>query len=131
PRLETRGGNGGAAVALPTARLDVEAVVEGDLARVTITQEFVNVSDRPIDATYLFPLQEEAAVTALELRMAGEVVKAHVERREAPPRAIATSSCGGRSPEPSRSRPRSRATAAARRGSACSSSRRPSRPRPR
>jgi Ca-activated chloride channel family protein len=78
---------------LPLEAIDVEARIAGLLARVELTQAFVNPFDLPLQATYIFPLPDRAAVT--EFRMeAGErvvegVLKERAEARADYDRAIA------------------------------------------
>ena len=51
----------GAAYVLPMLDSHVSVNVEGDMATVEITQRFLNEADVPIEAEYLFPLNEMAA----------------------------------------------------------------------
>jgi Ca-activated chloride channel family protein len=73
--LRTERGN------LPLDRLDVRAAIAGLVVRVELTQEFVNVHDRPLEATYVFPLPDRAAVTGLTMTADGRVVEARLEER--------------------------------------------------
>ena len=52
----------GVAVHFPSLRTDYQAEIRGDLASVTVTQRFVNPGSALMNATYLFPLPDEAAV---------------------------------------------------------------------
>lgn len=67
------------------AMLDSEIVVEvrGPIAEVRVRQRFHNPSDQPTEATYIFPLPSDAAVTAMEIRYGARTVRAAIERREA------------------------------------------------
>lgn len=73
---------GGRRIALPTLKTEVGAVVRGDAVIVTTVQYFANPSGVPIDATYVFPLDDEAAVRAMELRCGDDVVRARIERAD-------------------------------------------------
>ena len=73
---------GGRAVELPLMKTDLSAEIEGDLATVTVVQSFLNPAQAPVNATYLFPLPEEAAVYGMEMRTGDEVVTAVIHRRE-------------------------------------------------
>ncbi|MFL6076366.1 MAG: VIT domain-containing protein [Mycobacteriales bacterium] len=53
---------------LPLHALSVRATVTGTLARTEVTQGFQNPYDEPLEATYIFPLPDRAAVTAMTLR---------------------------------------------------------------
>ena len=71
----------GKKVHFPLLKTDIDADVQGDLASVTITQTFANPLQRPLNATYLFPLTEEAAVYAMEMEIGDERVVARIKRR--------------------------------------------------
>jgi Ca-activated chloride channel family protein len=79
-RMEAR--VGGRSVAFPTLKLDFDVDVRGDLAEVTVVQTFANPAEEPVHATYLFPLSENAAVHAMEMRVEDEVVRAVIQRVE-------------------------------------------------
>ncbi|UJR84311.1 PQQ-binding-like beta-propeller repeat protein [Sandaracinus amylolyticus] len=59
----------------------VSARVSGFVARVSVEQEFANPYSRAVEAVYLFPLPESAAVDAMELRAGDRVVHADIRRR--------------------------------------------------
>jgi Ca-activated chloride channel family protein len=66
---------------LPLVALEVRARIDGLLARTTVTQQFVNGFDQPLEATYIFPLPDRAAVTHFRLETAGRVVEGVLEER--------------------------------------------------
>lgn len=66
----------------PLKHTDVQAEISGFLARVTVTQEFVNPTSRAIEAVYKFPLPGDAAVDGMEMRIGSRVVKGAIKRRE-------------------------------------------------
>jgi len=68
---------------LPLLRTEVDVAISGPVARVQVTQVFDNPHDRPIEARYLFPLPERAAVDAMEMRFDGRVVRGRIRRRQA------------------------------------------------
>src|SRR3954453_19949914 len=68
---------------LPLDRLDVRAAVTGLVSRVELTQDFLNVHDEPLEATYVFPLPDRAAVTGLRMVAADRVVEAELQERGA------------------------------------------------
>ncbi len=45
---------------LPLAALDVSGRIDGLLSQVTVRQTFVNATDEPLEATYIFPLPDRA-----------------------------------------------------------------------
>jgi Ca-activated chloride channel family protein len=67
--------------ALPLAALDVRARLDGLVAATEVTQTFVNTHAGPLEATYVFPLPDRAAVTAFRLETAGRVVEGELRER--------------------------------------------------
>jgi Ca-activated chloride channel family protein len=68
------------AIAFPLRHTDVQTKVSGMSAMYTVTQTFENPYDEAIDAVYVFPLGDEAAVTSYaivigERTIAGEIKK--------------------------------------------------------
>ncbi|MCB9596581.1 MAG: PQQ-binding-like beta-propeller repeat protein [Sandaracinaceae bacterium] len=61
----------------------IRARVTGFVARVEVTQVFENPYERPVEAEYLFPVPEGAAVSGMQLRSGGRVVRAEVRPRDA------------------------------------------------
>jgi Ca-activated chloride channel family protein len=68
---------------LPLKALDVRARVDGLLAETRLTQTFVNAHAEPLEATYIFPLPDRAAVTRFRLEVAGRVVEGELKERGA------------------------------------------------
>ncbi|HEY7424790.1 MAG TPA: VIT domain-containing protein [Gemmataceae bacterium] len=68
---------------LPLKALDVQARFDGLIARVTLTQTFVNVHAEALEATYIFPLPDRAAVTRFRLEAAGRVIEGELKERGA------------------------------------------------
>src|SRR6185312_4514283 len=68
---------------LPLDRLDVQASISGLVARTTVTTEFVNVFDTALEATYIFPLPDRAAVTGMTMTADGRTVAAELRERAA------------------------------------------------
>ncbi len=68
---------------LPLDRIDVRADITGLSSRVELTQEFVNAFDVPLEATYVFPLPDRAAVTAMRMTADGRVIEAQLQERGA------------------------------------------------
>ncbi|MEO8216592.1 MAG: VIT domain-containing protein [Acidobacteriota bacterium] len=66
---------------LPLTDLDVTAHIEGLIARTTVTQTFINPIDEPLQATYIFPLPDRAAVTSFEMRVGDRVIRAVLKER--------------------------------------------------
>lgn len=72
----------GRQVALPLVHTSVDAQVSGFLSQVWVTQYFTNPSDRPIEAVYVFPLPQNAAVDNMEMAIGDRTIKAVIEERE-------------------------------------------------
>lgn len=72
----------GETLQLPLANSDFSVSIDGDLATVTLVQTFENPTDTPLNAQYLFPLNEEAAVYGMTMEVGDEVVEARIRRRE-------------------------------------------------
>ncbi len=68
---------------LPLDRLDVQAQITGLVSRVQLSQEFVNAHDTALEATYVFPLPDRAAVTGMTMTADGRVVEAELRERGA------------------------------------------------
>jgi Ca-activated chloride channel family protein len=75
--LRTERGN------LPLDRLEVRAAITGLVARTDLTQEFVNVHREPLEATYVFPLPDRAAVVRMAMTADGRTVEADLQERGA------------------------------------------------
>ena len=66
---------------LPLKAMDVHGRIDGLLAQVTLRQTFVNTLDEPLEATYIFPLPDRAAVTGFRMEVAGRVIEGVLEER--------------------------------------------------
>ncbi|MFT3839609.1 MAG: VIT domain-containing protein [Myxococcaceae bacterium] len=61
---------------------DVDAEVAGIVQSVTVTQEFENPFSGPVEAVYVFPLPDDAAVDEMTLTAGGRVIRAQIHKRE-------------------------------------------------
>jgi Ca-activated chloride channel family protein len=68
---------------LPLRALDVQARIDGLIVRVELTQTFVNAHAEALEATYIFPLPDRAAVTRFRLEVAGRVIDGELRERGA------------------------------------------------
>lgn len=66
---------------LPLAALDVEARVTGLDVATEIRQTFVNHTGAAIEATYIFPLPDRAAVHRFRMEVGGRVVEGKIDER--------------------------------------------------
>lgn len=67
---------------LTLKRTEVKADISGFAAEVTVTQVFGNPAKEAIEAVYVFPLPENAAVNELTLYVADRVIKGQIKKRE-------------------------------------------------
>jgi Ca-activated chloride channel homolog len=67
---------------LPLLHTDVFGDIEGFLARVNVTQRYVNSFDSVIEALYTFPLPENAAVDSMILKVGNKRIKGVIKERQ-------------------------------------------------
>ncbi|MBA3462927.1 MAG: hypothetical protein H0T46_23425 [Deltaproteobacteria bacterium] len=74
----------GTAASAPLPMLDskIEVTVRGPIVETVVTQKFINRSDRAVEATYIFPLPFDAAITAMSIKAGTRTIKAAIEKRE-------------------------------------------------
>jgi Ca-activated chloride channel homolog len=72
----------GAAWSLPLLHTDVDTVISGMVADITVVQAFANPFDTPIEAVYLFPLPDDAAVDGMTLRIGDRTIEGSIHERE-------------------------------------------------
>src|SRR5512146_1162177 len=75
-------GKDGTAGFCPLKHTDVRAEISGAIGRVTVTQEFVNTSEDKIEAVYVFPLPQNAAVDDMTMQVGERTIKGVIKRRE-------------------------------------------------
>ncbi|MFQ5789165.1 MAG: VIT domain-containing protein, partial [Acidobacteriota bacterium] len=66
----------------PLDHTDVQAEIVGNVARVEVTQHFKNPYDKKIEAVYVFPLPNRAAVDDMEIHVGERTIKGVIKRRE-------------------------------------------------
>lgn len=74
---------------LPLKRMNVHADISGVFVRTVVEQTFVNNYDTPLEATYIFPLPDRAAVSAFRLTVDGREVVGQLKDRSAARRTYA------------------------------------------
>ena len=72
----------GRELVLPLKHTKVDAEVSGTLAGVWVTQQFGNPLDHPIEAVYVFPLPNMAAVDDMEMVIGKRVIRGVMKERE-------------------------------------------------
>jgi Ca-activated chloride channel homolog len=66
---------------LPLRAIDVDATLSGLAARVALTQTFGNRFDQPLEATYIFPLPDRAAVTEFRMEVGERTLEGVLKER--------------------------------------------------
>lgn len=66
---------------LPVVALDVRARIFDVTAETTVRQTFFNACDEPLEATYIFPLPDRAAVTKFQMHVAGRTIEGELKER--------------------------------------------------
>jgi Ca-activated chloride channel homolog len=67
----------------PTLSTEVHYRVFGLVGRATVTQSFRNGTDTFVEAVYVFPLPEQAAVDHLRMRVGERIIEGQIREREA------------------------------------------------
>ncbi|MEW6251399.1 MAG: VIT domain-containing protein [Planctomycetota bacterium] len=81
-QLQILGENPPAAGLCPLKGTDVTADIAGFLARVTVRQTFHNPADRKIEAVYVFPLPQDAAVDDMVMTVGDRRIVGQIKQRE-------------------------------------------------
>ncbi len=66
----------------PLRHTEVRAEITGPVVRVLVTQTFQNPYDRKIEAVYVFPLPDKAAVDDMQIAVAGVTIKGVIKKKE-------------------------------------------------
>jgi Ca-activated chloride channel homolog len=66
---------------LPLEAIDVATEITGLVARTALTQSFGNPFDQPLEATYIFPLPDRAAVSEFRMEVGDRVVEGVLKER--------------------------------------------------
>lgn len=80
--LVVMGANGKAKSLCPLKHTDVKAEISGFLSRVVVTQQFENNFDEKIEAVYIFPLPQNAAVDDMTMTVGDRVIRGKILPRE-------------------------------------------------
>lgn len=67
---------------IPLKHTDIQVSIIGPICDVLVTQQFHNTHQRPVEAIYVFPLPEDAAVTAFTLTIGERVIRGEIRERE-------------------------------------------------
>src|SRR5688500_12777668 len=80
---------------LPLDTVEIHAAVTGLASTVEVSQGFRNPYDVPLEATYVFPLPDRAAVTAMRMEAADRVIDGVLKERGAAREAYDTAIAAG------------------------------------
>ena len=69
-------------VPVPLKRANLNVTLVNFVAQVELKQEYVNRESVPIEARYLFPVEEESAVVDFEAEVDGRVIRTEVKGKE-------------------------------------------------
>ncbi len=67
---------------LPLQHTNVHISVSGFVARATVTQHYTNPFEAPIEAVYVFPLPDQAAVDGMTMHIGDKVIRGVIKQRD-------------------------------------------------
>ena len=67
---------------IPLESIKIQANVQGFTAQVVATMKYVNQEDNPIEAIYIFPLDEQAAVCGFQITIDGRAIVAEIREKQ-------------------------------------------------
>ena len=65
----------------PLENTSVNAKISGNLSRVEVKQTFSNPHKQPLEATYQFPLPDDAAVDEMEIRIGDRIIRGDIKKK--------------------------------------------------
>lgn len=74
--------NTGSEQVFPLKQTEVKAKIAGNISRVEVVQKFENPFPESLEAVYVFPLPDEAAVDDMEIKIGDRTIKADIKRRD-------------------------------------------------
>ncbi|MEH1820832.1 MAG: VIT domain-containing protein [Nostoc sp.] len=72
----------GQQLVFPLKHTEAIAKIAGNLSRVEVIQSFENPFTQPLEAVYVFPLPDEAAVDDMEIKIGDRTIKGNIKKRE-------------------------------------------------
>ena len=70
------------AIPVPLTKVNIKAKIVDFVSEITVTQSYINVENNPIEAIYMFPVEEEGAVTFFEAEIDGRRIVTEVKEKE-------------------------------------------------
>ncbi len=80
--LFVKGQNTAREQVFPLKQTEVKAKIAGNISRVEVVQKFENPFPESLEAVYIFPLPDEAAVDDMEIKIGSRTIKADIKLRE-------------------------------------------------
>ncbi|MBD2457897.1 after-VIT domain-containing protein [Nostoc sp. FACHB-87] len=69
-------------IAFPLKHTEVQAKIAGNISRVEVTQSFENPFTTTLEAVYIFPLPDEAAVDDMVIQIGDKTIKGSIKKRQ-------------------------------------------------
>jgi Ca-activated chloride channel family protein len=69
-------------IAFPLKHTEVKAKIDGNISRVEVTQSFENPFTTTLEAVYIFPLPDEAAVDDMLIRIGDRTIQGSIKKRQ-------------------------------------------------
>ncbi len=69
-------------ISLALLSTNVDATISGVIANVVVEQTYYNAGDSLLDATYIFPMSDQAAIYAMEMQINNRIIKAVIKEKE-------------------------------------------------
>ncbi len=69
-------------IAFPLKHTEVQAQVAGNISRIQVTQTFENPFTTTLEAVYIFPLPDEAAVDDMLIKIGDRTIKGNIKQRQ-------------------------------------------------
>lgn len=67
---------------MPLKSTDVKVTISGVIANVSVTQQYKNSGNKPINASYIFPASTRVAVHGMEMKIGDKIIKAKIKEKE-------------------------------------------------
>ncbi len=87
----------GQVVAFPNLKTDFKVDIQGDLVNVDVIQQFHNPLAEALNVQYLFPLNQDAAVHQMEMRVGDEIIRAQIDEVKAAEKTFTAAKQAGKS----------------------------------
>ena len=69
-------------VPVPLQDVKIEAKIVDFVSEITVSQSYVNMEINPVEVVYMFPIEEEAAVTTFEAKIDDRIIVTKIQEKE-------------------------------------------------